>query len=218
MNREGYIYKLCCDGIDEFYVGSSWDMKQRKIEHKSMCNNVNSDKHNLKVYKFIRENKGFENWKFEILETALFENKKLREIREQHYMDTLKSTLNDKRAHRTKEQRYAQNRQYLKSDKGKIVMEKYNNKDERKQYIKQYNKQYSEQDEVKQYHKDYKQTEKYKAQAKEYTKKQLANKFNCACGIETSKAHQKRHENTKQHIKYITINNINNIQNLHIHN
>ena len=176
MNREGYIYKLCCDGIDDFYIGSSWDMKQRKSMHKSIYYNINSDKHNYKVYKFIRENKGFENWKFEILETALFENKTSREIREQHYIDTLKPTLNDKRAHITKEQR-------------------------------------------KKYNKDYNQTEQRKEHNKEYNKKQLANKFNCICGIETSKTNKSRHENSKQHIKYITINNItNNIQNLHIHN
>lgn len=175
MSREGYIYKLCCDGIDDFYIGSSWDMQKRKSAHKINCVNVNRGEYNLKVYKFIRENQGFDNWKFEILETALFENKRLREFREQHFIDTLKSTLNTHRAHITKEQ-------------------------------------------LKKYNKDYNQTEKYKAYRKEYDKKRLA-KINCACGIETNKSHQKRHENTKQHIKYITINNItNNIQNLHIHN
>ena len=32
----GYIYKLCCDGIDEFYIGSSFDIEARKKQHKKI--------------------------------------------------------------------------------------------------------------------------------------------------------------------------------------
>ena len=103
MSREGFIYKLCCDGIDDFYIGSSFDMIKRIGKHKSIYYNINSKEYNKKVYKFIRENKGFENWKFEILETALFENKTKLLIREQYFIDTLKPTLNIFNSYTSKE-------------------------------------------------------------------------------------------------------------------
>ena len=56
MSREGYIYKLCCDGVDEFYIGSCWDMRRRKYGHKQSYTNPKTANHNLKVYQYIREN------------------------------------------------------------------------------------------------------------------------------------------------------------------
>ncbi len=105
MSREGHIYKLYCDGVDEFYIGSTWDMKQRKWKHKSKCYNINAKEYKLKVYQYIRANSGFSNWKFEILETALFENKTSLLIREQHYKNSLNPSLNDRNAYQSKEER-----------------------------------------------------------------------------------------------------------------
>jgi len=112
MSRTGFIYKLYCDGVGEFYIGSSFDMKERKYKHKSNCKNPNSKKFNSKVYKYIRENQGFDNWKFEILETNEFESKKELQIREQHYKNLLNPSLNTYNAHTTKEQRKAYIKNY----------------------------------------------------------------------------------------------------------
>ena len=87
------IYKLHCldSDIKDFYIGSSKKFKARKSNHKSVCNNENSNRHNLKVYKFIRANGGFQNFDFEILlETIEDDIKKI----EQKYIDELKPTLN----------------------------------------------------------------------------------------------------------------------------
>jgi hypothetical protein len=100
----GYVYKLCCDGIDDFYIGSTFDMKKRKRDHKTDCNNPKSEKYNIKVYKYIRENKGFENWKFEILVEKEFENKTALRIKEKECMNLLKPALNMCSAYQTKEE------------------------------------------------------------------------------------------------------------------
>ncbi len=105
MSREGHIYKLCCDGVDEFYIGSSFDIKARKWKHKSVCNNVKRKEYNYKIYAFIRAKGGFSKWKFEILETALFENKTALRIREQHYKNLLNPSLNMSNAYLSEEER-----------------------------------------------------------------------------------------------------------------
>ncbi len=104
MSRIGVVYKLCCDGINEFYIGSTWDMKERKRHHKFACNNANSKEYNYKVYQYIRENKGFENWKFEILVEKEFENKNALHIKEKEIINLLKPALNSRNAYRTKEE------------------------------------------------------------------------------------------------------------------
>ena len=61
MSRTGYIYKLVCNDVEikERYVGSTTNMKVRKNQHKSVCNNPNSEKYNIYLYQFIRENGNF---------------------------------------------------------------------------------------------------------------------------------------------------------------
>jgi hypothetical protein len=100
----GYVYKLYCDGVDSFYIGSTWDMKARKSEHKSICNNPKSKKYNRKVYQYIRANGGFDNWKFEILVEKEFENKTALRIKEKECCNLLKATLNSNNAYQTTEE------------------------------------------------------------------------------------------------------------------
>ena len=76
MSRTGYVYKLYCDGVDNFYIGSTWDMKNRKTAHKTSYNNPKFKDDNRKVYKYIRANGGLDNWKYEILVEKEFENKR----------------------------------------------------------------------------------------------------------------------------------------------
>jgi len=87
------IYKIYCkdENIKEFYIGSSKKFKKRKYKHKSDCNNENGRCYNLKVYKFIRANGGYNNFDYEILlETIEDGIKKI----EQEYIDDLQPTLN----------------------------------------------------------------------------------------------------------------------------
>ena len=87
------VYKLYCKDIKitDFYIGSSTNFRKRKTAHKSICNNPNNKMYNLKVYKFIRTNGGFQNFEFEILIETIEDNIK---ILEQKYIKELKPTLN----------------------------------------------------------------------------------------------------------------------------
>jgi len=66
-----YIYKLIKkDAIndDMIYIGSTEDINDRMSKHKYSCNNIKHCKYNYKVYKYIRDNGGWNEWKYEIID------------------------------------------------------------------------------------------------------------------------------------------------------
>ncbi len=50
------------------YIGSTTDVKRRKIQHKYSCNKIKNREYNKKLYKYIRENGGFDEWEMVILD------------------------------------------------------------------------------------------------------------------------------------------------------
>jgi group I intron endonuclease len=86
------VYAIVCknSNIQDCYVGSTSNFEQRKRDHKKDCNNSNRKSYNLKVYKFIRDNGGFDNFKFEIIEELSCENKQELLERERYYVELLK--------------------------------------------------------------------------------------------------------------------------------
>ena len=91
------IYKIYCKNtaITDCYVGSTCDYMGRKNSHKSNCNNENKSKsYNLNVYKFIRENGGWDNW--EMIELIKYPCNTQRELalKEREYIELLGGTLN----------------------------------------------------------------------------------------------------------------------------
>ena len=116
---KGLIYKLCCKdkNITEVYVGSAVSYKSRKRNHKSCCNNVKDKNHNLKIYKFIRENGGWSDWEMIQLEEYPCENKRQLERREEQIRCELNAKLNGKRCYITEEEKakyYEQNKDKMK--------------------------------------------------------------------------------------------------------
>ena len=95
-----FIYKLCCDDCDEFYVGSTKSIKDRKYKHKH-CAKANPS---LK-YRVIRQYGGWENWRMVVLEECddSIQNKQQAEMREEKHRLQLKATMNSRRAHQTDE-------------------------------------------------------------------------------------------------------------------
>jgi len=89
------IYKLYCkdDNIDDFYIGSSKNIKNRKRSHKSRCKTKNKQ---LKLYNFINNNGGYNNFDYEILEKVNCNNKLDLLKKERHYIELLKPSLNIK--------------------------------------------------------------------------------------------------------------------------
>jgi len=130
------IYKLCCKdpNIEEIYVGSTTNFKQRKASHKTICNNENNKKHNYKVYQFIRDNGGWDNWNMIQIEPYSCETKRELEKREEELRKELKANLNS----------------------NNCCLENYNMKD----YMKEYNE--NRKDKKKEYNIKYQQENKEK--------------------------------------------------------
>ncbi len=94
--QNGIIYKLCCKDLDikELYIGSTINFKARKRSHKHDCNNTNSKRHNLYIYKFIREHEGWKNWSMIQIKSFPCDTKRELETEERKVIEELKPELN----------------------------------------------------------------------------------------------------------------------------
>jgi predicted GIY-YIG superfamily endonuclease len=88
------MYKIACkdDNVKECYVGHTTDMKQRSQRHHTTYNI--SYLNHRKVYKFIREHRGFDNWEIIELEKYGCESHDAALMREKQWIDYLGATLN----------------------------------------------------------------------------------------------------------------------------
>lgn len=87
------IYKIACNDplVTEMYVGHTTDFIRRLKSHRRACNDPNES---VKLYTFIREHGGWQNWKMKIV--AFYSCNDSREARkkEQEYFVSLGATLN----------------------------------------------------------------------------------------------------------------------------
>ena len=205
------IYKLCCKDplIEDIYIGSTTNMKVRKGQHKTHCNNKNDKRYNQNKYQFIRENGGFDNWDMIMIEEYSCNSKRELEKRERYWVDELKSSLNSIRPYISKEElnehKKEYRNQYMKEYLKEYNKEYYkNNKDTINEYRKEYNEK--NKDKINEYRKEY--YEKNKEKQKEYQKKIYENnkekinennkvKVKCdLCGSTIAKRNLNRHQDT----------------------
>jgi len=87
------IYKICCkdESIKDIYVGHTTNFFYRKIQHKTCCNNKFN---NCKIYNFINENGGWNNWEMIELETVNCKDLSEARQKENEYYNLLNPTLN----------------------------------------------------------------------------------------------------------------------------
>ena len=150
------VYKITNTITNDFYIGSSKNIKKRWNEHK--CQSKWNECPNSPMYQDMRKY-GIENFVFEVIEVV--EPEQLKET-EQQFIETLEPTYNRCNAkglniERRKETHKKANRKYEKSDK-------------RKKAKKEYNKEYHKTDKYKNYQKEYQQSDKYKKHQKEFYK------------------------------------------------
>ena len=163
------IYKIVCNDLNvtDCYVGHTINMTKRKYKHKSICHNEKDKGHNLKIYKIIRENGGWDNWNMVLVEEFPCKDKYEACKREREVYEELDAKMNTLIPYRTQEEY----KEYFK---------KYN--EEHQEELKEYNKQYREEhkaelnEKEKQYRKEHKaeRAEKFKEKIEcEYCSKQL---------------------------------------------
>ena len=85
------IYKIVCNDltITDSYVGSTTNFIKRKYQHNDACKTKN-----LKIYQFIREHGGWNNWSMVLVEEFPTTSRLLLGQRERYWFEILGSTLN----------------------------------------------------------------------------------------------------------------------------
>lgn len=108
------IYKIVCNDptIKDVYVGSTININKRIILHKSECTNPNTTGYNSPVYKFIRSNGGWENWRLIIIELFECDNNNDLRLREKYFKNRLNAKLNNNEPHTTQEEKIISKRKY----------------------------------------------------------------------------------------------------------
>ena len=92
---------------DLFYIGSTTNFERRMMQHKQSVNNVNSPDYNSRKSKVIRENGGWDCFKYEIIKSYPCKNEKEAYIYEQQVMNelNLKYLMNRNKAYLTPTER-----------------------------------------------------------------------------------------------------------------
>ncbi len=122
--NKGLIYKLEKDGI-AYYVGSTTNFTKRKSHHKDSCNHINREQYNYPIYKFIRDNGGWDDFKMVLIENYKCNDSNELFAREQHWINEFKPTLlniNNAVALNAK-QYYIENQEKIKKNVAKYNLE-----------------------------------------------------------------------------------------------
>ncbi len=178
------LYKIVCNdlSIKDCYVGHTINMTKRKYWHKHACNNEKDKNHNLKIYKIIRENGGWDNWTMVLVEKFPCKDKHEACKRERELYEELDAKMNMVRPYRTHEEHKEYDIKYKKKYRQEHLAEI-------KEKAKLYNQEHKA--EINERQKQYR--EKYKEQIKE----QIKEKAKCEyCARQITKRHMCRHHRT----------------------
>jgi hypothetical protein len=116
------IYKLVCNdlNITDVYVGHTTNFLKRRTSHKNVCNDEKDKRHNLKVYRMIRQNGGWVNWTMVEVEKFSCSDKNEATKKERYYYELLNSTLNSITPIQTKEEANQKKKIHYKNNKEAI--------------------------------------------------------------------------------------------------
>jgi len=94
--QNSVIYKIVSNNLDnkDCYVGSTTNFDKRKASHKNTHNNQNNKQYNKPLYKFIRENGGWNDFSMILVENYPCNNKNELFARERYFIQELKASLN----------------------------------------------------------------------------------------------------------------------------
>lgn len=194
--KEAVIYKIVCNDLDikHCYVGATCHFRARKRKHKSDCNNPK--KENLKIYKFINENGGWDNWDMVMIEEFVeCENRLQLVAKERRYVEELGALLNNNRPSRTRQE-------YRNDNKVKL-------NDNQKRYYHNRASEDKKQDIIKRDF--YRNKPENKSKMKIYKNLYDKVKQNCMCGAlyRNTNSDKARHIKTKKHKEfYLLLDNI----------
>lgn len=220
-----HFYKLVCRDLDvkECYIGCTTDFTRRKARHKHNCSNEACADYNINVYRFIRDNGGWDNWDMILIETRRCENKLDASKIEREYIETYNASLNHVKPLRTtaeykhdnadtikeKQTKYREDNKETIKDRDKQYRE--NNRDHLNEKKREYRE--SHQEHIKQYSKDYylKNRERvienvrtWKENNKEKIRERKSCLVTCECGVTIRRDSLNRHVTSNRHIKHVS--------------
>jgi hypothetical protein len=193
LYENSVIYKLVHKNDQDnenIYVGSTTNFRGRKVKHREKYYDKNTKEYNYKVYQFIRENGGWDEWEMVAVETYPCESKRELEIRERFHIETLKSKLNKIVPTRTSKEYREDNKELIKEKKKKEYED--NKEHIKERSLKNY---YAKQEENKERNKQYRENNREKLS------QHRQEKVSCECGCILSRNHLNRHCNTDKHKK-----------------
>jgi hypothetical protein len=138
--QNAVIYKICCKDptIKDIYVGSTTNFKRRMSNHKSICNSENANQYNYPVYRFIRDNGGFNNWTIVKIRDVVCKDKYELVAEERKEFEKLGATLNDRYPQRSRKE---VNKTHYEKNKEKISEKQKEYKEKNKEKISNQNKE-----------------------------------------------------------------------------
>jgi len=222
------IYKLCCldHKISDIYIGHTTNFIKRKNQHKI---SINNEKNNFRVYTFIREHGGWENWKMIQIEEINCNNKREAEAVEHEWIEQLGATLNSVMPHAMcKEQPEIYKHNWYEEKKDYILEKAKDYYEENKEKKLEYQKEYAEnnQEKIKEYLKEYQEKnkdtiseknkiyrethkealaemqKKWRENHKEEIKEKQKGIFVCDCGHTYTFGNRIRHLQSKTYVEY----------------
>ncbi len=187
------IYKIVCNdvAIPDCYVGHSTNLVKRRYSHKTSCTNPNAVGYEIYVYKFIRENGGWDNWSVIEIEKCPCLDKQEACKNERKWIETLHATLNKQVPLQTQEDKKKYDRDYFLKNKARLD-----------EYHKKWvvdNKEYLQ----AKYELNRESLLSYQRQYAIDNKDRLRCKINCECGGKYVYYNKSRHFKTKLHSNYV---------------
>ena len=212
---KGLIYKLCCKDptIKEIYIGSTTNFTQRKRSHKNTCNLPSQNRHNLKVYQYIRANGGWLNWDMVLIEYYPCGTELELCRREDYWKQELQASLNTQTPH-IYENRQDQYKEYYQQNKEHILEHNKEYYQQNKEKIAEKVKEYYEtnKEQILEYQKEYREANKETAneKMKEYRQKnrqqlsaRAGEKIICECGCEVRRGNIAIHRKSVKHLSIL---------------
>jgi hypothetical protein len=205
--QNSVIYKIKRnDDYDDtdIYVGSTANFTHRKSKHKYCCNNEKDKNYNTPVYKYIRDNGGWDEWVMIPIEQYPCNNKDELKIRERYHIDLLKSKLNQRIPSRTDKEWRDDNKEkineYWRNNKDKKYEKDKRYRESHKEILVEKKKQYREANKEKIAERD----KKYREANKEILSEKAKQRVVCDnCGCEVSKKGLNAHQKTKKCLNFV---------------
>ena len=212
------VYKLIDDNGYYYFGSTCKSLHKRFYDHKQLSN----DKVNRKIYSvFTHERFTNQEIKIVLVEQLKLANKEELLKEENKYIEqhlNNEKCLNSLRSIISYEERLNQVKQYAKENHDSIRFKKKIYYQINRESINEKNNEYKNTETYKEQQQKYRNDRKmikkaydviYRKRNDEKIKKRISEKHTCECGAIFTKHHQKKHEKTIKHIKYL--NDVNNL-------